>query len=117
MTGRVLQTFAALVGVWLMVSPAALEYGGVAATNDRIVGPVAASIAIMAFSEVLRGVRLANVALGAWLAISAFLLPYPGAAAISPVAAGIALAVLSIPGGERKQRYGGGWAELVRSSP
>lgn len=113
MTGRILQSVAALVGVWLMFSPAVLGYGGGAASNDRIVGPVAASIAIMAFSEVLRGVRLVNVPLGGWLVLSAFLLPYPGLAAASPIVAGVILAALSIPGADTTHRYGAGWMELV----
>lgn len=114
MIRRVLQGFAALVGVWLMASPAILGYEGVAAANDRIVGPIAASVAILAMSDVLRSVRLANVGLGGWMAIAAFLLPYPDMAILTTLAAGIALVLLALPESTPKERFGGGWTALAR---
>ncbi|HEX2030492.1 MAG TPA: hypothetical protein VHL78_03705 [Actinomycetota bacterium] len=109
MIGAVAQAVAVVVGVWLMFAPAVLGYGGAPADNDRIVGPVAASIALIAIFEVVRGIRLVNLVSGAWLVASALLLGYPAAGAVSAVASGAALIALSIPGGERKNRYGGGW--------
>ncbi|MGH7966442.1 MAG: SPW repeat domain-containing protein, partial [Candidatus Binatia bacterium] len=40
-----------LLGVWLMVAPAVFGYVGTASTNDRIVGPLVASFAMIALSE------------------------------------------------------------------
>lgn len=98
------------VGVWLMAAPAVLAYGGVAATNDRIVGPVAASVAIVAVAEVCRPVRHVNQVLGAWLLGAPFLLGYDALAATADsFAAGVLLLVTGGVPGRQRHRYGGGW--------
>jgi hypothetical protein len=41
-----------LCGIWLMLSPAVLGYGGAAENNDRLIGPIVASFAFVAIWEV-----------------------------------------------------------------
>lgn len=111
MTG-VRQLPAAALGIWLMAAPSVLGYRGAGADNDRIVGPVVASIALVAMAEAVRGLRLVNLATGAWLVVAAFVLPYPSDGTLNAVAVGAAVAVAALPGGWTHQRYGGGWRSL-----
>lgn len=104
------------VGIWLMAAPAVLGYGGPAATNDRIVGPLAATFAIVAIWETTRALRWLNLALGLWLLAAPWLLGgYAGDAVLNSLAAGALLALFSLVRGEMKQKYGGGWRALWRS--
>ena len=64
----------ALAGIWLMASPAVLDYADPARANDRIIGPIVASLAIIALWEIARPLRWVNVILGAWLRIVPWLL-------------------------------------------
>lgn len=111
---RVLNT---LIGVWLMAAPAVLGYGDPAATVDRILGPVAASFAVVAMGEATRGVRHVNLVLGILLVLAPFVLGYPTHAAINSVVAGLAIALISRAGGEVKERFGGGWSRVWRGYP
>src|SRR5215207_3520539 len=80
-----------LVGLWLMAAPAVLDYAGAARTNDRIVGPLAASFAVIAIWEVTRPLRWANVALGVWLLVAPWLLGADRAPLLNETAAGLVL--------------------------
>ena len=104
----------ALLGVWLMAAPAALGYAGPARTNDRIAGPAAATVAIIAIWEVTRPVRWANLLIGGWLAIAPVVLGYQSVAAVNSVAVGLLLAALTLVRGRLRQRFGGGWSALTR---
>lgn len=104
----------ALIGVWLMAAPSVLGYGGVAATNDRIAGPTAAAIAIVAMSQVTRAFRWLNLVIGAWLLLAPWILGYPPSALASSMVSGLALAGLASLRGRVDRRYGGGWRSLVR---
>ena len=75
----------ALAGIWLMMSPAVLGYADPARANDRIIGPIVASLATIAMWEVSRPLRWVNVVLGAWLLVAPWLLGH-----IRPLVAGIA---------------------------
>src|SRR5688500_7976224 len=66
----------AVIGIWLMTAPAVLDYGGAARTTDRIVGPLVASIAVIAVWEVLRPARWAVLPLAAALVIAPWMLGY-----------------------------------------
>ena len=50
-----------------MASPAVLDYADPARANDRIIGPLVASMAIIAIWDITRPLRWVNVILGAWL--------------------------------------------------
>lgn len=104
------------VGLWLMAAPAVLGYSGSAATNDRIVGPLAATFAIVAIWEVTRALRWANLALGLWLLAAPWILGgYPADAIVNSMAAGALLALFSLVRGKIRQEYAGGWSALWRS--
>ena len=102
----------ALAGIWLMMSPAVLEYADPARANDRIIGPIVASLATIAMWEASRPLRWVNVVLGAWLLVAPWLLAYPPAARWNSLAAGAAVVGLSLVKGKRTHEFGGGWSSL-----
>lgn len=107
------QAINALIGIWLMAAPDILRYGVPALTNDRIVGPIAATFAIVSWWEATRAVRRVNLVVGVWLLIAPWLLGYHELIAIvNSIICGIALASLSFTGSKIKQQFGGGWISL-----
>lgn len=103
-----------LAGVWLMFAPAALGYGGPAADNDRIFGPIGAAIAFVAIWEVMRPLRWGTLPMGLWLIVAPLVIGYDSTAAIvSSIVTGLVMAVGTFFGNETKQRYGGGWSTLL----
>jgi SPW repeat len=102
------------IGIWLMAAPAALGYGDPARTINRILGPLAASAAIVALSEVTREVRWLEAAVGLVLLVSPWLLGYPVTPAVHSLAAGGFLIGLGATRGSVSQRFGGGWSSLLR---
>jgi hypothetical protein len=104
-----------LCGIWLMLSPAVLGYGGAAENNDRLIGPIVASFAFVAIWEVARSVRWAVVPFALWMPIAAFVLDYPeGPPQVSAAAAGILAIVTTLPQSGDPSRFGGGWTSLWR---
>jgi hypothetical protein len=82
--------------------------------SDHTAGCVAIVIAITAWAEVARPVRLLNVPLGLWVAASPFLLDGGGTVAtVAHLAAGLALAGLSLPRGARSREHYGGWDQYI----
>jgi hypothetical protein len=108
------QLAAAAVGVWIMSAPAVLGYGGPARTVDVVVGPIAASLGLIAAWEATRGLRWGNVVAGLWLLGAPWLLTYAdGAAVASDMLAGALLLGLALLGARVHGRYGGGWAAML----
>lgn len=104
---------AVAAGVWLMFAPAVLGYGDPAEANDRIFGPIGASLAFVAIWEVVRALRWGTLPVGAWLVVAPFIVGYAAIpATVSSVTAGILMAASSFFGGEVKNSYGGGWRSL-----
>ena len=107
------QLLAAILGVWLMAAPAVLGYGEPAATSDRVVGPLAASFAVVAVWQVTRPVRWGNLPLGVWLLAAPWLLGYERAAFLNSMAVGAALVACALVRGTvDSRRLGGGWSAL-----
>ncbi len=104
-----------IIGIWLMAAPAVLGYGQPASTNDRIFGPTAAAVAIIAISEVTRPLRRVNLVMGLWLLIAPFVLGYEAPSLINSIAAGAGITALSFLKGKVKQSFGGGWRSLLSS--
>ncbi|HLT46676.1 MAG TPA: SPW repeat protein [Rubricoccaceae bacterium] len=112
------QVVNALLGVWLMAAPAVLGYGAPAAVNDRIVGPVAASFAVIAWWQATRPARWVNLPLGLWLIAAPFVLGYGATAPlVNSLAVGAALAALSLVRGTVDKRFGGGWRAVWGRRP
>src|SRR5688572_752190 len=112
--GFAAQLISALVGMWLMASPSVFGYGRPLATSDWIVGPLIASVGLVAASGVTRAVRWANVVLAAWLVLSPFVLGSVEVAA-NHVVSGMLVGVLSLVRGRIEHSYAGGWRSLGKA--
>jgi hypothetical protein len=111
---------AVAAGIWLMVSPALLEYGDPAASNDRIFGPIGAAFAFVAIWDVVRPLRWGTLPVGLWLIVAPFILGFDQTSAtMSSIVVGLILAGTAPLGANAKQKYGGGWKTLLpgRSVP
>lgn len=111
------QVINALLGLWLMVSPAVLGFGNPAADNDRIIGPVIVTFAVIAWWEATRVVRLYNIPLAAWLLLAPWILGYEQIAPIiNDMVVGAVVLGLCFVKGKVEQKYGGGWKALWHSN-
>ena len=105
------------LGIWLMAAPAVLGYAAPAETNDRIVGPLVATFAIIAISGVTRPLRWVNTVAGAWLLVAPWILGYDTTATIvNNMLAGIVVIACSLVKGTVEDQFGGGWSSLWRDS-
>jgi len=112
-TDLIARLVAVAVGVWLMAAPAVLGYDGIAADNDRIVGPIAGACAFVACWEVLMAFRWATLPLGAWLVLAPLVLGYDDSAAWwSSIASGLVIAGTSWVGRDVRDDFGGGWRSV-----
>ncbi len=89
-----------------MFSRVLLGADGRMADAHHLLGALAVTVAVVACAEVARMVRWALVPLGLGLVAAAFLHAGDGLAQWVTVAAGVALAALSIPRGPVRNRYG-----------
>lgn len=103
-----------VLGIWLMAAPAVLGYESPGSTNDRIVGPLIASFAVIAMAGATRPVRRANTALGAWLLVAPWVLGHPTAATVNSMVVGALVTAFSLVRGTVKDEFGGGWSALWR---
>jgi hypothetical protein len=110
------QVLNAMMGIWLMAAPAVLGYGEPGLINDRIVGPVAATCAIVSCWEATRPVRWVNLPIGLWLVAAPWILGYGEPAAVmNSVLVGVLMAACAAVRGKVEKRYGGGWSAIFRS--
>lgn len=106
----------AALGIWLMASPAVLNYGGVASTNDRILGPLIASLVTIAIWAIARPLRWTGVPLGLWLVVAPWILGYSdGVATVNSMVVGLLVIGLAFVRGTVDEEFGGGWSSLWRS--
>ena len=103
-----------LIGVYLLCTPLLFGTEPPLYFSDHIAGCVAIVVAVTAWAEVTRTVRLLNVPLGLWVAASPFLLDggIPLASGADLIA-GLALAAMSLPRGTRSQEHYGGWDQYI----
>lgn len=102
-----------LVGLWLMMSPSLLSYGGPAARIDYVIGPLIAAFGCVACWEVTRSVRWLNVLAGGSLLFSLGAAGSPWLAALNHGSSGLLCVFLSLRGSEIESRVGGGWAAIL----
>ena len=110
------QIINALLGIWLMASPALLGFEGIAADNDHIVGPIIASFAVISWWESTRVVRLYNIPPAAWLLLAPWVLGYESTGAlVNDMLVGAVVLGLSFVKGKITETYGGGWSAIWQS--
>lgn len=102
-----------LIGIWLEAAPAVLSYGGIAADVDRLLGPIAGSLAFVAIWSVVHMLRWATVPIGVLLVVAP-VLGYPAEAAVSSIVSGLAIIGLAFVGGVPDESFGGGWPAVLR---
>lgn len=96
-----------------MSAPTVLNYGGMQADHDHIVGPIVASIAIISAWEITRPLRWMNVLMGLWLIAAPLILTYQEATpAWNSIFVGIASFIFSMVRGKLTHSFGGGWRSL-----
>jgi hypothetical protein len=106
----------ALLGLWLMAAPWLMGYADPARTHDRIIGPLVASIAIIACTECMRPVRWANLCLGVWLLCAPWLLGYTRMALLNSMMVGILMSGCALVRGRITHHFGGGWTALLKGT-
>ncbi|WP_285057416.1 SPW repeat domain-containing protein [Pedobacter ginsengisoli] len=99
-----------LIGIWLTASPGIFNYKDSGADSNHIIGPVIATIAMVACWETTRGLRKLNIPLGLWVWAAPWILgyqdPFP---IINDMACGILVITLAFVRGQIKGKYGEGW--------
>ena len=102
-----------VLGVWLMAAPDVMRYEGPERVVDHIVGPLVASMAVIAMAEVTRPVRWVNVALGLWLMLAPVLMGYqPLHIGARSALIGGAILLLSLVKAPEREHTGGGWRRV-----
>jgi hypothetical protein len=105
---------ATFIGICLLCTPVFFRVELPLYFSDHVAGCLVVLIAVTAWAEVARPVRLLNVPLGLWVAASPFVLGDSNTAAlISNLLAGLGLAALSLPRGTRSQEHYGGWDRYI----
>jgi nucleoside-diphosphate-sugar epimerase/uncharacterized membrane protein len=100
------------IGVWLMFSRTMLGAEGAIANADHLIGALVVTASVIAFSEVARAARYANVVLGIALIVAAAIFGGDGGPLIVRILCGVLLAVLSLRKGLVRQHYGT-WDRLI----
>lgn len=106
----------AILGIWLMVSPAVFGFEKNIADNAHIVGPLVASFSIIAIWECTRNVRWLVMPLAVWLFAAPLVIGYNNDLALmNDYCSGILLILLCLVNPQREHRFGGGWPSVWRS--
>lgn len=103
-----------LSACWLMAAPHFTSTTGSAAAHSIFFGAIAATIAVMAYAEVLRPVRFLNILVGLWVVASCFILTgYSQLGYFSALLSGLLLILLSVPKGRIDASYES-WNRFIR---
>lgn len=108
-TGTWALWLSAVLGVWLMFSPAVwhVRMQSPAANGSYVVGALIAVVAVIALAEVGRPARYINIALGGWLMMGSWFLAGAGLMAqFNSAVVGLAVILLSLPLGKLRDHYG-----------
>ncbi len=100
----------ALLGIWLMFSPAFLGESGLVADLDHVIGALTVAISIIAMAEVARALRVINLLFAVVALILAFFVS--GSGLISHIVVGLALGVMTLRRGPIKEKYGS-WDRFI----
>lgn len=102
------------IGVWLMVAPAVLDYGGTPADLDRLLGPIIGGLAFVSAWAVIAMVRWWTVPFGVAVLAAPLVAEYPTDATVNSAVCGALVVVLAAVGGAPDEAFGGGWSALWR---
>lgn len=97
---------AALIGIWLMFTRLSLGADGAMAHADHVIGALVLTVLSLAAAEVARALRFLLIPLGLALLITPFVYEASAAHTVASIAAGLALAGLSLPRGRINGHYG-----------
>src|SRR5690606_18673844 len=97
---------AALIGIWLMFTRLSLGANGAMAHADHVIGALVLTVLSLAAAEVARALRFLLIPLGLALLITPFVYEASAAHTVASIAAGLALAGLSLPRGRINGHYG-----------
>ena len=104
----------AALGIWLMAAPGSLGDTGWSANIQTLGGALVVTVSVIAMGEPVRLLRWANLPLGLGVAAGPWLVgDAPGAARISALLCGLAVMLLAIPRGPKRESYGL-WDRYVR---
>jgi hypothetical protein len=106
-----------VLGLWLIASPAVLDYSGAARVSALVAGPLAVSLSWIALSEVTRPVRRINIFVGVWLVVAALVFRQPAWSAINSAVVGLLLGALALGRSRIEGSYGGGWSAVIAPGP
>ncbi len=102
-----------LIGFWLMAAPGIFDFEKFISDNNRIVGPIVVTFAVISVSESMRNLRIVNLLPGAWLLFAPWILDYDNSIAFaSDYVAGLLILGLTLVKLKRKYKFGGGWSVL-----
>lgn len=102
----------------MLAAPAVLGYEGTGAEiNERIVGPILFTSAVIAMWQATRSTRWGSVACGVWLLVSPWIFGFEGLILINESVAGALATTMGLIRGEVDQRFGGGWKALWPPRP
>jgi hypothetical protein len=104
----------AALGLWLMIAPSIFAYEKSGAEiNERIVGPVMITCALIAIWQTSRQARWGCVAAGAWLLVAPWIFGFDAWIILNEMLVGAAAIALGLVRGKMDQRIGGGWPALL----
>lgn len=106
------QILAAVIGMALMAAPDVFSLPEATGTLVNVLAPIGAALAIIAASEVTRGVRYLSSAAAALMAGGALFFGAPMPQLALVVGAAVVMAFLATRGGRTKGSFGGGWTSL-----
>lgn len=102
------------VGIYLMLTKPLFGSAPPLYFSDHVAGCLIVTIAVAAMAEVARPLRFLNIPIGLWVAASPFILTGGNIASlVAAIIAGLGLAALSLPRGERSAEHYGSWDRLI----
>jgi hypothetical protein len=102
------------LGIWLMLSPWALNSSSHLAVTNYIEGPMIVALSVIALAESFRALRLVNVLLGLALILFPWFIADKTTVLLwNNLIAGILIILLSLRKGKIVERYGA-WEKLIR---
>ncbi|MEY2932455.1 MAG: hypothetical protein RL033_3204 [Pseudomonadota bacterium] len=107
------QLLAALLGISLLAVPAVTRQAHPEALLAQLAGALIAGVALVAMSELLRGLRWLTATLGLSLVAAEAVVGAHGLIGLYGALAGTAVMLLSLLPGSQRHSFAGGWRSLM----